>query len=439
MLQLKPETPDLWDSILPEELRKLPEELARVDLLLQDERLMEPFLRWFNETQGRPGLPISTYLRLMYLKFRYKLGYETLVAEVSDSIAWRRFCGIGYQKTVPDASTLIKLTQKFGDETLVEIHRLIIANLRERKLVRGRKIRTDTTVIASDIHYPTDARLLFDGLRRLRQKLVKVPGIGLRLGRTMTKAKKLIFSIAQSLRKPDAKSRKRVRRLNRKILRIVRKTVIKVKRVLRGVKDPKVREHLRMTLGLTDRVADQSEERLAGGKPKDRIVSLVDPGARPIVKGKLDKPVEFGRTGQVTQDEGGYFTQYGVHNGNPGDVSLLPGILEEHQRRFPGALKAVAADMGFSSEDNRKLLIARGVSHIGMAWRGNAPTDIRAKQRRPWFKKLMAFRAGIEGSISFLSRKFGFKRSMFRGDAGTGIWVGWVVIAANLYRFGKGP
>lgn len=439
MLQLKPETPDLWDSILPEELRKLPEELARVDILLQDERLMEPFLRDFNQTQGRPGVPISTYLRLMYLKFRYKLGYETLVAEVSDSIAWRRFCGIGYQQRVPDASTLIKLTHKFGDETLAEIHRLIIANLRERKLVRGRKIRTDTTAIASDIHYPTDAGLLFDGLRRLRQKLIKVPGIGLRLGRTMTKAKKLIFSIAQALRKRDGKSRERVKRINRRILRIVRKTVIKVKRVLRRVKDRKVRGHLKTTLGLTGRVADQSEERLAGGKPKDRLVSLADPGARPIVKGKLDKPVEFGRTGQVTQDESGYFTQYGVHNGTPGDTTLLPGIADEHESQFPGALKALAADMGFSSKENRELLENRGVRRIGMAWRGHAPPDIRAKQGRAWFKALMAFRAGIEGSLSFLNRKFGLKRSMFRGDAGTGIWVGWCVIAANLYRFGRSP
>jgi IS5 family transposase len=437
MLQLKPETPDLWDSILPEELRKLPEELARVDVLLQDERLMQPFILRFNQTLGRPSVPISTYLRLMYLKFRYKLGYETLVAEVSDSIAWRRFCGIGYQQKIPDASTLIKLTHKFGDETLAEIHGLIITNLRERKLVRGRKIRTDTTVVASDIHYPTDAGLLFDGLRRLRQKLIKVPRIGLRLGRTMTRAKKLIFSIAQALRKRDGRSRERVKRLNRRIVRIVRKTVIKVKRVLRRVKDPRVRGQLEATLGLTDRVADQSEERLDGGKPTDRIVSLADPGARPIVKGKLDKPVEFGRTGQVTQDESGYFTQFGVHNGNPGDVTLLPGILDEHESQFPGALKALAADMGFSSEGNRKALVARGVSKIGMAWRGKAPPHIQTKQGRPWFRKLMAFRAGIEGSLSFLSRKFGLKRSMFRGDAGTAIWVGWVVIAANLYRFGR--
>lgn len=439
MLQLHPQGPDLWDSILPEELRKLPEELERVNILLEDARLMSPFLTRFKETMGRPGVPIATYLRLMYLKFRYKMGYETLVAEVSDSIRWRRFCGIGYQESVPDASTLIKLTHKYGDQTLAELHGLIIENLRERKLVRGKKIRTDTTVVASDIHYPTDAGLLYDGLRRLRQGLIKIPRIGLRLGRTMKKAKKLIFAVAQALRKKDARSRKRVQRINRRILKIVRKTVIKVKRVLRRVKDRKVRENLETTLGLTDRVADQSEERLAGGKPTDRLVSLADPGARPIVKGKLDKPVEFGRKGQVTQDESGYFTQYGVHNGNPNDTTLLPGILEKHESQFPGALNALAADMGFSSRENHDLLKDNDVSRIGMAWRGKPPPDIRAKQKRKWFKNLMAFRAGIEGSISFLSRKFGFKRSMFRGDAGTGIWVGWVVIAANLYRFGRGP
>lgn len=439
MLQLQPDGPDLWESILPEEVRKLPEELERVDLLLQDERLMEPFLARFNETMGRPGVPVSTYLRLMYLKFRYKMGYETLVAEVSDSIRWRRFCGIGYQERVPESSTLCKLTQKYGEEMLSELHRLILDNLRERKLVRGKKIRTDTTVVASDIHYPTDVGLLYDGLKRLRQGLIKSPGIGLRLGRTMKKAKKMVFTIAQSLRKPDAKSRERVKRINRKVIKIVRKTVIKVKRVLRWVKDRKVRKHLETALELTDQVANQSEDRLNGGKPTDRLVSLADPGARPIVKGKLDKPVEFGRTGQVTQDESGYFTQYGVHNGNPGDSTLLPGILAEHENQFPGALKAIAADMGFSSKENHDLLKDNGVSRIGMAWRGNPPPDIRAKQKRKWFKKLMAFRAGIEGSISFLSRKFGLKRSMFRGDAGTGIWMGWVVIAANLYRFGKGP
>ena len=110
---------------------------------------MEPFLTKFNQTMGRPTTPIATYLRLMYLKFRYKLGYETLVEEVSDSIRWRQFCGIGVQQRVPDSTTLIKLTQKYGDDTLKDLQNLILENLKERKLIRGRKIRTDTTVVAS--------------------------------------------------------------------------------------------------------------------------------------------------------------------------------------------------------------------------------------------------------------------------------------------------
>ena len=438
MLRLQPESPDLWDSILPEELRKLPDELARVDELLQNPRFMESFVMRFDESLGRPSIPVAVYLRMMYLKFRYRLGYETLVQEVSDSISWRRFCGIGYQQSVPDSTTLIKLTHKYGDRVLEELHDLIIEDLQKRKLVRGRKIRVDSTVVASDIHYPTDAGLLFDGLRRMRHGLLHLPKPGLRLGRTMKKAKKLIFSIAQALRKSDAKARERVRRINKALIRIARGAVEKVRRVLQSAPLGRTHEHLATTLDLTQAVADQSEQRLAGKTPPDRIVSLVDPGARAIVKGKLDKPVEFGRTVQITQDESGYFTRASVHRGNPGDAPLVRTILETHQGQFGASPKAAAFDMGYSSEENQIYLKDQGVSKIGMPWRGKPPPAVSLKQKRPWFKKLMAFRAGMEGSLSFLSRKFGLKRSMFRGDAGTAIWASWVVLTANLYRFGRG-
>jgi IS5 family transposase len=112
MLRLAPQGDDLWDTLLTEDLKKLPEELERVNELLSDPSVTEPFIVHFQTTMGRPGVPIATYVRLMYLKFRYKLGYETLVEEVHDSISWRRFCGLGYTQKVPDATTLIKLTHK---------------------------------------------------------------------------------------------------------------------------------------------------------------------------------------------------------------------------------------------------------------------------------------------------------------------------------------
>ncbi|GMA62931.1 hypothetical protein GCM10025859_33710 [Alicyclobacillus fastidiosus] len=96
----------LWDSILPESLLSLPAELERIDQILNDERFMWPFLENFNTTMGRPTVPVQTYLRLMYIKFRYQPGDETLVQEVSDSLHWRRFCHIAIDQKVPDATTL---------------------------------------------------------------------------------------------------------------------------------------------------------------------------------------------------------------------------------------------------------------------------------------------------------------------------------------------
>jgi IS5 family transposase len=439
MLQLHKEPVDLFDSVLPEELRKLPEELARVDELLSDPRFMEPFLQRFNTTTGRPTVPVAVYLRLMYLKFRHKLGYETVVSEVNDSFTWRRFCGIGFQQKMPDATTLIKLTHKYGDETLRALHELIITNLKERKIVRGRKIRLDGTVVAADVHYPTDMGLMADGLRRLRQGLQKVPGLGLRLGRTLKRAKSMIFSAHRGLRGGGDVARRRLKRLTQKVMVLTRRACEKVKDILPRVKTPHVHRRLEETLALTGRVAEQTRLRLANEKIEDRVVSLADPEARAIVKGKLDKPVEFGRTSQLVQDESGYFTQARVFNGNPCEAPLLPDLIATHQKQFPGALNAVAADTAYGSEDNRTCLKEADVRWVGIPWRGHPPPEVIARYKRPWFRKLYAFRAGIEAGIRFLDRKFGFKRSMFRGTTGTKMWVAWCLLAANLYRFGKGP
>jgi len=439
MLQLNPKGPDLFDSFLPDELKKLPEELEQVNQLLTVPEIMEPFVKRFSETMGRPTIPIYTYLRLMYLKTRYKLGYETLVQEVSDSIAWRRFCGIPYNEKVPDDSTLIKLTHKYGEETLSELHRIIVTELVKRKVVRGRKIRVDTTVISSNIHYPTDTSLLGDGLKQIRSIVKKVQVTGLRIGRTLSKVKKFTFSASQLLRKADKKSREKVRKINRIIIDKVRKTINKVQAVVNKVHNIRVKNKLEQVLHITKEVARQSEERLNGIKPTDRIVSITDPEARPIVKGKLDKPVEFGRIVQITQDESGIITQHEVFNGNPCETGLVPGILKTHRKQFPGKLKEIAADTGFASEQNSKLLKKAKVLHIGIPARGKPPPEIRRIQNTVWFHKLRRFRAGIEAIISFLNRKFGFKRSMYRGTTGAKNWVSWVIITANLYRLSFSP
>lgn len=114
MLRTAADQPTLWESILPAELRRLPVELARVDALLGDPVFFEPFKHFFHARLGRPSTPVATYLRLTFLQFRYRLGYESLCREVSDSITWRQFCRIGLDQSVPNPTTLMKLTTLCG-------------------------------------------------------------------------------------------------------------------------------------------------------------------------------------------------------------------------------------------------------------------------------------------------------------------------------------
>ena len=165
MLRLRQPQLTLVGDLLPPELRKLSEELTEIDRWLDDDRLMAPFLKRFNTKVGRPTIPVERYLRLMYLKFRYGFGYERLVTEVSDSINWRLFCRIPIDEKAPHSTTLVKLTRKYGQDVVRELNESLVKKLAEEKLVQGRKLRTDTTVVAANIEHPTDSDLLHDGLR----------------------------------------------------------------------------------------------------------------------------------------------------------------------------------------------------------------------------------------------------------------------------------
>jgi IS5 family transposase len=144
----------IWELLLPEEAKRLPAELARVDAYLDDEHFIAPWRGLFSARLGRPSVPVDTLLRLLYLKHRYGLGYETLCKEVSDSISWRRFCRIGLDRPVPHPTTLVKLVRRAGPEVVDELNAVLLAKLAAGKLLRARKLRVDTTVVEADIDYP---------------------------------------------------------------------------------------------------------------------------------------------------------------------------------------------------------------------------------------------------------------------------------------------
>ena len=146
------QNPSLWESVLPPELFQMNEELTRVDKLLDDERSFAPFRERFCTRMGWPTTTVATYLRMMYLKHRYGMGYEVLVKEVSDNLAWRRFCHLSLGDRAPDSTTLIKLTHKYGEGTVRALNDALVLKLKEGKVVRGKKLRIDTTVVKSEVN-----------------------------------------------------------------------------------------------------------------------------------------------------------------------------------------------------------------------------------------------------------------------------------------------
>lgn len=436
----------LWDSILPEPLLSLPTELERVDHILNDERFIQPFLENFNTTMGRPTVPVQTYLRLMYLKFRYQLVYETLVQEVSDSLHWRRFCHIALDQKVPDSTTLIKARKRYGEEMVERLNELLVKKLAEEKIIRHRKFRTDTTAVESDVHYPTDATLLQDGVRAITRNVNRIRKIASHATEgfiDQTEAvKSKVLSFAKVLRRRMSQSWDEVNQITKDVVRITEEVLEQAESVI-GKLQNSTKQSVQRQVGslktfveLTGRLLEQAKQVVSGNRIiPDRLISIHDPMARPIKKGKLAKKVEFGYKVRIDETESGFVTGYEVYKGNPSDDDMLIPAVEHHREVFGSVPHAVATDRGFGSRRNERALQEEfQVRHVSTPFRGKKSKKRAELEQELWYRDLQKFRAAGEAKIGHLKQKYGLKRSRFRGHAGTSAWVGFGILAHNLRR-----
>jgi IS5 family transposase len=321
----------LWESLLPEEVLRLPAELARVDAQ-DDPAYFAPFARYFDPLIGRPSTPVECYLRLMFLKFRYRLGFESLCAEVSDSITWRRFCRIPIDGKVPHPTTLMRLTTRCGEDAVAGLNEALWAKAAGAKLLRTARVRADTTVIAANVAYPTDSGLLAKAVGKLARTVRRVQAAG---GATATKAVDRRRGAARKVREIASKLRTRAKlgreestqviaRVTGELAGLAQKAAAEAAAVLRNGRRalPKARsgqvrgrlrralDELAVTIERAGKIVAQTRTRLAGQTPQSasRLVSLHDPDARPIRKGRIDRSVEFGYKAQVTA--GRYSTRF---------------------------------------------------------------------------------------------------------------------------------
>jgi IS5 family transposase len=376
----------LWELLLPEEAKRLPAELARVDAYLDDECFIAPWRALFDQRLGRPSVPIDTLLRLLYLKHRYGLGYESLGREVSDSISWRRFCRLPLDRPAPHPTTLVKLVRRAGPNTVEQLNSVLLGKLSEDKLLRGRKLRVDTTVVEADIDHPTDADLLEHAVRKLGGLVRRVKARGA-ASRTRFRdrgraAGRRMRQLARTLRRRTGAAMAEVDRLTGEVARIARQTLRQVQAVARNARRAGARRpgdgrlgrlvgELAETITATERLLAPTDQRLAGNRViPDRLVSLSDPDARPIRKGKPQHPTQFGYTLLLAEDERGFIADHRVEGGNPPDAPQLLPSVARLVRVTGQAPSTVVGDRGFGTAANDQALEALGVKRVGLQRNG---------------------------------------------------------------------
>jgi IS5 family transposase len=197
-------------------------------------------------------------------------------------------------------------------------------------------------------------------------------------------------------------------------------------------------DELAVTIGRTATVVAQARSRLAGQMPGSatRLVSLHDPDARPIRKGRLDRPVEFGFKAQVIDNDDGIVVDYSVEYGAAPDGPQLAPAVARVSRRACRVPRAVTADRGYGQPAVERDLNALGVRTVAIPRQGPASSARKAAEHRRGFRKLVKWRTGCEGRISYLKRGYCWDRTRLDGRNGAAIWCGHGVFAHNLVKIG---
>lgn len=458
MIKLRHEQASLWEGLFAKEVAELWEPWMQVvDELLEDQELVDAVYEAQGKRHphsrklGRQQTPAEVALRMLILKHVRNWSYETLEREVRANVVYRSFCRVGVEK-VPDAKTLVRIGQAIGGDTIRELHDRIVALAQERGLVRGRKMRVDTTVVETNVHYPTDSGLLNDGARVLTRTMKaieqKAGGLPRKVRNRMRSVKKRVIAIAHALRSQGPEGEQKRKREYEQLLRLTHYILGDTKRVLQEVEVlPKKRRGPVVRLGTRlETMAEQVRQVVRQTKARifseitqfpDKLLSLFEPHTELIRKGKASKPNEFGKLVQLQEAEKQIITHYEIFEQRPSDRHLLLAALEVHRRKLGRIPQLIAADAGYYSQANERAAQALGVKYVSIPNRYTHSEERRRLQKQRWFKNGQKWRTGCEGRISVVKRRHGLARCRYHGMSGMRRWIGLGVIADNLINMGR--
>jgi IS5 family transposase len=454
MVQRRQRERSLFEVLLPDGHKLWPPWLRKIDTLLEDDAVIEVVAqaleaRWpQSRRRGRPGTPAEVVIRMLILKHLFDWSYDDLELEVRANLVYRAFTRIDAGE-VPDAKTILKIARALGPDVIAQLHRQVVEVAKRAGVTHGRRFRIDTTVVATNVHYPTDSTLLRDGVRVLTRTLQRARAtLGDRSGqirnrlRSVTRRVLIIGYQARSPKTRDAMvtSYRKLMATTRAVLRDATTMVRRLGQRVR-IASPQVQpilkraqHQLQQMRPLVQRVVDQTRARLLDGDTHvaDKVLSIFEPHTETIRKGKISKPNEFGKLITIQESEHQIITAYDVHAKRPADATLWTAALDRHQTIFGRAPDLAVGDRGFSSATNERAATERGVRRVVLPRRGPKSPARRAYERQRWFRRGQQWRVGCEGRISVLKRRHRLDRCRYHGEHGMHRWVGFGVIADNL-------
>ena len=398
--------------------------MPHVDAILADDEIIAAVHQALaqrhpnSRRRGRPGFPAEVVLRLLILKHLRNWSYHVLEREVRGNLVYRDFTRVGSEK-VPDAKTMGRWGIALGPAVIQQIHERIVQIAQAKRVVQGRKMRVDTTVVESDIHYPTDSSLLGDGVRvliRTMKRVTKLTGaLGAKLRDRSRSVKQRVWEIARAARSKAPPSQEKMKRAYGKLLDAAGRVVGQAKRFSReinnGVKrctdavKQVVLEGQRQVLDemvpRVQQVIRQTKARIFEGdtRSEGKIVSVFEPSAEVIRKGKASKPTEFGKLLKLQEAENQIVIDYQVYEQRPSDSELLIPAIDAHEAKLGRVPRLVAADAGFYSAKNEAAAKAKGVKRICIPNHASKSAERKREQKRRWFRDGQRWRTGCEGRI----------------------------------------
>ena len=451
------------DGLIVAEVKDLRDAwMPHVDAILSDDEIIAAVHQALaqrhpnSRRRGRPGFPAEVVLRLLILKHLRNWSYQVLEREVRANLVYRDFTRVGSEK-VPDAKTMGRWGIALGPAVIQQIHERIVQIAQANKVVQGRKMRVDTTVVESNIHYPTDSSLLGDGVRvliRTMKKVTKLTGaVGAKLRDRSRSIKQRVWEIARAARSKAPPSQEKMKRAYGKLVQATGRVVGQAKRfsreinngVKRGTDAVKQvalegqRQVLDEMVPRVQQVMRQAKARIFEGdtRSEGKIVSVFEPSAEVIRKGKAGKPTEFGKLVKLQEAENQIVIDYEVYEQRPSDTALLIPAIDAHEAKLGRVPRLVAADGGFYSAKNEAAAKAKGVKRICIPNHASKSAERRREQKKRWFRDGQRWRTGCEGRISVSKRRHGLNRCRYRGEDGMKRWVGLGVIADNLINLGQ--